>query len=634
MDTPSELREAVCRFQKGERKAFDDIYKMSYGYLFVCISRLISDESTVCDMLQETYLEICKSIGQLNQPERFLAWAARIAYRKCLAWLKKEQRLPVIEEGQTRDYLEEVAETEEFLPETILQNKEKQRLLWEIVDALPPARKACVVAFYYYGLTVQQIAEEMELPLNTVKSHLNRGRKEIKAAVLELEERKGTRLYAMAPFFLLLLGMEAKACEVPEVPGKLSGGRAGGLSYAGRAGVAALAAAVCAAAGIALYQRTGKEPQEDSARESISGAYGQESISGMPGQESGSGLMGQESGGLPGQESGEGNPGQESGNGNPEDVRAAEEGPSYEVSLLEYLDLHDYYSWLGPDDVPMLATDDFLFVYTGVTDEDEDSYIVYFGDDGSGTPVVDSNARFILYNGETGERLVKYYVHETGSWAVDSRTWILSTKMNGKRWFRVLVDRKNEAYDPENIVIAQMMLSEDHTHTNLREEIDCANFVWGYRPKGTLADVRERIDANNTPFAFLPDGSIWWFNALSERAVYETDRLEIYYQAESLTGDTVEHLLEEFESHMKLGYISYGGGEPGGPSDIAKDVDISRTAYSIDLSQVKAETQSGAGLLIGPFVITGTGLLPEDNTVTGRSYVLGYDDGERIWYFW
>lgn len=627
MDTPTELKEAICRFQKGERKAFDEIYKMSYGYLFVCVSRLISDENTVCDMLQETYLEISKNIKQLNQPERFLAWAARIAYRKCLAWMKKERRLPVTEGEQVRDYLEEVAETEEFLPETILQNKEKQRLLWEIINTLPPARKACVVAFYYYGLTVQQIAEEMELPLNTVKSHLNRGRKEIKAAVLELEERKGTRLYAMAPFFLLLLGMEAEACEVPEMPRKFSGGRAGGLSYAGRAGVAALAVTVCVA-GAALYQGIGKESsQEDSRRDSISGTSGQESESAP---------LRQEGGGEPmGQESGDGVPAMGDGDGNPEDVQTAEEGPSYEVPLLEYLNQQDMYPWLGPEDVPMMATDDFLFVHVGVTDADEDSYIVYFGDSGCGSPTVGSASEFQLYNGETGERLLKPWVNENGNIAHEMKAGLLGTSMSGTRWFRVLVDRTNEAYDPEHILIAQMMSYPENTHAYLSEEIENANFIWGYRPKGTIADVLEKINANNTPFVFLPDGSIWWFNGLSEYASDEMGRLERYYQVESLTGDTVEHLLEEFESHMKLGRISYAGGvnAEGFSVDIAVDVDQEAVPHSIDLSQVQTEVCVDGSLIIGPFVITGEKFLPEDD-VTGWSYVLGYDDGEKIWYFW
>lgn len=283
----------------------------------------------------------------------------------------------------------------------------------------------------------------------------------------------------------------------------------------------------------------------------------------------------------------------------------------------------------------MLATDDFLFVHVGVTEQDEDSYIVYFGDNGGGSPTVGSASEFQLYNGETGERLLKPWVNESGSIAHEMKAGLLYTKMSETRWFRVLAARTNEAYDPENILIVQMMSYPEDTHAYLSEEIENANFVWGYRPKGTIADVVEKANANKAYFAFLPDGNIWWFNALSEFGDDKMDRLERYYQVESLTGDTVEHLLEEFESHMKLGRISYGGGEDanGVSMDIAVDVDQDSVPYSIDLSQVQAETQIDGSLVLGPFVITGEKFLPEDD-VTGWSYVLGYDDGEKTWYFW
>lgn len=229
MGTSEELSNAVRRFQKGEREVFNDIYKMSYGYLHTCVSRAVDNENTVQDMLQETYLEIYRSIGQLRQPESFLHWAAAIAGRKCIAWANKEKRLPVEDMGHAAEYLEEVAESEEFLPETILQNKEKQDLLRKIIDRLPPMQKNCIVAYYYCGLSQQEIAEELKVPWNTVKSYLNRARKKIRTEVLELEEQKDIKLYAMAPFFLLLLDMEAEACEIPAVPEELvrmAGGKA------------------------------------------------------------------------------------------------------------------------------------------------------------------------------------------------------------------------------------------------------------------------------------------------------------------------------------------------------------------------------------------------------------------------
>ncbi len=223
MGTSEELSNAVRRFQEGEREVFNDIYKMSYGYLHTCVSRALDNENTVQDLLQETYLEVYRSIGQLREPESFLHWAAAIAGRKCIAWANREKRLPVEDTGHAEEYLEEVAESEEFLPETILQNKEKQDLLRKMIDRLPPMQKVCIVAYYYHGLSQQEIAEELKVPLNTVKSYLNRARKKIRTEVLELEEQKDIKLYAMAPFFLLLLNMEAEACEIPAVPETLAG---------------------------------------------------------------------------------------------------------------------------------------------------------------------------------------------------------------------------------------------------------------------------------------------------------------------------------------------------------------------------------------------------------------------------
>lgn len=251
LGTSEELSKAVRRFQEGEREVFNDIYKMSYGYLHTCVSRALDNENTVKDMLQETYLEIYRSIGQLRQPESFLHWAAAIAGRKCIAWANREKRLPVEDTGHAEEYLEEVAESEEFLPETILQNKEKQDLLRKMIDRLPPMQKICIVAYYYHELSQQEIAEELGVPLNTVKSYLNRARKKIRTEVLELEEQKDIKLYSMAPFFLLLLDMEAEACEISAMPEKLAR-MAGAHITAGKAKAAGahIAAGKAKAAGI------------------------------------------------------------------------------------------------------------------------------------------------------------------------------------------------------------------------------------------------------------------------------------------------------------------------------------------------------------------------------------------------
>ena len=88
MKTPKELEEAVKSYQNRDGESFNRIYQLSYRYLHTCIVRVVKNENAAMDMIQETYLEISRSIGQLNQTEDFLSWAAMIGNRKCFAYLK------------------------------------------------------------------------------------------------------------------------------------------------------------------------------------------------------------------------------------------------------------------------------------------------------------------------------------------------------------------------------------------------------------------------------------------------------------------------------------------------------------------------------------------------------------------
>lgn len=284
-ETPvsGKLCNAVLRYQKGEQKAFEDVYQLSWPYLFTCVKHLVNDKDAIPDILQETYLDITKNIAQLKQPESFLNWAAVIANRKCIEYHRKKGQFPLVDIDSAADSdAEGVADNEEFLPEDILQNREKSRLLWEIIDSLSQIQRFCVIAFYFEEMSQRQIAELAGIPVNTVKSHLNRAKKKIKEAVLELEKKDGTKLYALAPFLLLLLGMEAEACEAPVMPGKLadaagiSGNNLDGGTSMGKAAstgkIAAVAAAVCVivgAAAVILMLATGSgnvgKPQEEGA---------------------------------------------------------------------------------------------------------------------------------------------------------------------------------------------------------------------------------------------------------------------------------------------------------------------------------------------------------------------------------
>lgn len=215
MKTKKELERAVNSYKAGNQESFEKLYMLSYPYLYTCVSHIIKDNNIIMDMLQETYLEISRSIFQLKESKDFLKWAAVIANRKCLAYLKKNDKIVLTAEDDTeKEIFETIADDEAFIPEELFQNREKRRLIREIIDELNEVQRLCVIGYYYNEQKQEEIAQELGIPVNTVKSHLNRAKEKIKSAVLNLQEKKGTKLYCFTPFMLLYFAKEAGECKL------------------------------------------------------------------------------------------------------------------------------------------------------------------------------------------------------------------------------------------------------------------------------------------------------------------------------------------------------------------------------------------------------------------------------------
>lgn len=215
MKTTESLANVVKEVQSGNNDSFEKLYYESYKYLHTCVINIVKDENTAEDMLQEAYTEIFKSISQLNNPYDFLSWAATIANRKCFAYIKKQKDVLVgentDEEGNETDYFESIPDDEAFIPENILDDQEKIKIIRGIIDDLTDIQRACVIGFYYNDQKQEEIASELNIPVNTVKSHLSRAKAKIKDAVGETEKKQGIKLFAIPAFLSLLF---AKQTEV------------------------------------------------------------------------------------------------------------------------------------------------------------------------------------------------------------------------------------------------------------------------------------------------------------------------------------------------------------------------------------------------------------------------------------
>lgn len=226
---PDTLTGAVIDFQNGDQSAFDIIYNESKRYVYYTILKTTGDKEVADDILQETYLDVYKSLNQLQSPGAFKGWAAKIAQHKISRYYQKKSPELFSTEEEMDDAVGELTEDDmSALPEDAMINKEVQRLISEIIDELPENQKSAIVSFYYNQMSIPEIAETMGVPENTVKTYLFRGKKKIKDGILDIEKKHGTKLYALplAGLLGLLFTEEAKAAVVTSTASQVLGAAA------------------------------------------------------------------------------------------------------------------------------------------------------------------------------------------------------------------------------------------------------------------------------------------------------------------------------------------------------------------------------------------------------------------------
>jgi len=208
------LKKAINEFLEGNTSSFDDIYKFSSKYVYTCISKIVKDEELIKDIMQETYIEVIKNIDKLKNIEVFKQWAGKIAVNKTKRYLIKDNKIDLEYDEDAYDVEEE---REIFLPENIIEDKETQNYIKNIINLLSDVQKMVIIDYYFNDMKVDEISKKLEMPSGTIKTHLHRARKKIKLEVSNLES-KGVKLYSssIGVILIFLFMQDVEEAKVPK----------------------------------------------------------------------------------------------------------------------------------------------------------------------------------------------------------------------------------------------------------------------------------------------------------------------------------------------------------------------------------------------------------------------------------
>ena len=168
----------VRRSQGGDQQAFAVLVQAYQGTAYALALRLLRNPDDAADMAQEAFIRAWQALPRFRGQSRFGTWLYRIVYNLSLNRQDALRRQgPRVVDGEA---VAAALPAREGDPVRTAEAGELREWLWEQVDLLPERYRAVLVLYYLRELTYDEIAEILDLPLGTVKTHLYRAKAELK----------------------------------------------------------------------------------------------------------------------------------------------------------------------------------------------------------------------------------------------------------------------------------------------------------------------------------------------------------------------------------------------------------------------------------------------------------------------
>jgi len=162
--------------------------------LFAVALRLTRNRDDAEDLVQEALYRGFRSLHTFHKGSRFRAWLFRILHNTFVNRLRREQKAPAATDPTTLDPTDHDHPVPDLrtlgeLPE--LADRHFDERVKSAVDGLPGAFRAPLVLFALGGLSYQEIADTLEIPIGTVMSRLHRARKALRGELAEYARERG-----------------------------------------------------------------------------------------------------------------------------------------------------------------------------------------------------------------------------------------------------------------------------------------------------------------------------------------------------------------------------------------------------------------------------------------------------------
>ena len=172
-------RELVRLSQNGIEAAFEELVRRHQQRIFGLVAGILHRPDDVEDVAQQVFLKAYLGIKKFDQRAAFSTWLYKIAVNECWDYLRKRKVRPLVYEADLSE--EQVSRLDGIVssdrpPENASTRTETREILDKMLEELPEQDRQLLVLKEIEGFSVQELAEILDLNVNTVKVRLFRAR--------------------------------------------------------------------------------------------------------------------------------------------------------------------------------------------------------------------------------------------------------------------------------------------------------------------------------------------------------------------------------------------------------------------------------------------------------------------------
>jgi RNA polymerase sigma-70 factor (ECF subfamily) len=171
--------ELIIRLQKADLDALGILFERYRTRVYRTALAIVRDSEAAEDILQDCFLKVYANAQRIDPERPLVPWLYRVTVNLSYTWLARGKNRRTSIENVSDHLVSPMRQA----PDQVTEETELRQNVRKAIGALSLDQRVVIVLYYLNNLSLQQIAEVLDLPIGTVKSRLYYARENLRAAL-------------------------------------------------------------------------------------------------------------------------------------------------------------------------------------------------------------------------------------------------------------------------------------------------------------------------------------------------------------------------------------------------------------------------------------------------------------------